>query len=243
MENIRDYLLEHLFEVLAIIAAFLAPAIVSFVASRKKTKKMSYEILYENLIIASKKRFSELKFLYKEEEVDDLLLFVLRIVNNGKSPILTEDFESELEFAFGNNSKVLEVEIINKFPQNLVTQFKLDEDKALLTPTLFNVNDFIELVFLISNVSETAVSIQSRIKGISEIEKLSKRLPLISKIYNVFNFICFSSILMIFFVVIKLIVVPLSSIVIGSLLGFISISSIVYILHNRGNKFEFKGIV
>lgn len=228
-----DYINEHIFEFCGILVAIIVPIIASLISAKKNRKLLSYEILNENLVLASKHKFSELKYFYKEQEVDDLLLFTIKIINNGKIPILKEDFESPIEIIFGDGSLVLEAEVNDKFPPNLEQNITIDEDKAFLKPTLFNSNDNIKLVFLISNVYKTSVTVQARIKGVSELKELSSRISLTTKIYRVFNAVCLAGMLACFASILKPNLIPVSYIILGSIISFTTIASIFYILDTR----------
>lgn len=225
--------MQHFFELCGIVIAILMPLLVLFLINRKKRKRLSYELLNENLVLASKKRFSELKFFYHEKEVDDLILYVTKIINNGRVPISKEDFNSAIEFKFGDNSKILKVDINEKQPSNLEVEINFDGNIATMSPTLLNSMDYAVFAFLISDVEETSLIIQARIKGISKITRLSKKLSLLTKIYYVFNGICISSIIIIFLNIYKIISIPLIHIFTGSIIGFLTISFVLYVLHPR----------
>lgn len=191
-----DWILDNILTICAMSLPASATIGVSFYRKRLNRKRLSYNIIYEDEIVKRGVDYEGLKFSYNDKEVNDLYLIVVKVINDGRRTISSDDFESFLEFYFKNDEKILNIEMFNKKPSNIDIDFSINDQSIIINPTLLNVKDEFSIRILITNSNKINLGVKSRIKGIKSITKSRKRKTPLHWLYYEFNFICILAILM-----------------------------------------------
>lgn len=185
--------------IIAILGIVVSALIAYFANWRRNKKSLSYIILTDSLLLTTGKETGrKLELLYKGETVSNGRLVNIRIVNDGKQPIVKSDFDkTTLDFIFADTAEILSAEIISVYPENLQVSVSFERNRILLGATLLNGGDFID-VKVIVNTPNLNLRPDGRIVGISKIRRVKE--PSQTKILNllrhtiacIFAIACFS---------------------------------------------------
>lgn len=168
MEFLRDPIWQFIGAILAVIA--IAISIFFFYLQRTK-KSLIYDVLLDYPLLSSKSGLeNRVQILFDDKYVSNVYIFVLRIYNDGNVAILPTDFVEPLHFSFGDNSEILEMEIVENNPTNLKPKFQIDKNTITLHPLLLNGGDNITLKLLLSK-PEMHFESNARIVGVNKIRK------------------------------------------------------------------------
>lgn len=120
MEFIRDPLWQFVGAVLALAAIIIS--ILLFLAQRKR-KSLAYEVVSQTALLSVAEELEgKLKILYQRKPVREVHLLILRLSNNGNTPILASDFVREVSIGFSNSTRILSAEVSETNPDNLTEQ-------------------------------------------------------------------------------------------------------------------------
>jgi len=151
--------------VLAVLA-IIVTVIVYFL--QRKTKRLSYEILQNTLIISYTEDVKEkLTIFYEGKPVNKVSLLEVNITNSGNTPILPIDYQENLDLSFNKEAEILSAEVIHSIPENLNVEVEIQESHLKILPSLLNPEDSFNLKLIVNEVSEFHLT--ARIIGIKEI--------------------------------------------------------------------------
>ena len=168
MEFLRDPIWQFIGAMLAIIAIFIS---VYFYYAQRTKKSLIYDVVINYPLLSSKSGLeNRIQILFDDKFVRNVYLFVLRISNGGNVPILATDFVEPLQFSFGKNAEILEMEIVENNPTSLKPKFQIDTNSITLQPLLLNSGDSITLKLLLSK-PETYFEPSARIIGVNKVKK------------------------------------------------------------------------
>lgn len=164
-----DYIINHLPEIIIIIAAF----IVFFLQIRKKM--LSYTILTNSgLFTDSDMAKGSLEILFKGQVIPNVQLVEIRIKNSGNLPIKPDDYIEPLRLR-SSNSKILSSEVSDTYSVGAhIEKESSNQSEIVLSRTLLNPRDFFDVKILLSGESAD-LSVVGRIVGVSTIQNLTGR--------------------------------------------------------------------
>lgn len=145
----------------------------------KKIKKLSYQVLTDSTLITNFSNYDgKMKILFENEVLDDASIKLVKIVNNGKIPIHTNEFETPIFLRFGSLDENKEVKIIyaeKEFsnPNNLNYSITINRNTVYLAPLLLNPNDEISIKVITSD--GYFMGVDARISGIKQIELIQSK--------------------------------------------------------------------
>lgn len=146
----------------------IAAIIITVVLRRRK--ELSFKIItFSSLISVDNVLEDTVKILFQGNPIEDLHLIILRFTNSGNLPIKSTDFKKPLGFSFGENSWVLECNIIDKNPQSLEPVVEKRKNGVIISPLLLNPKDSVKIKLLVSK-PETVIQ-TGRIVGIHQVTK------------------------------------------------------------------------
>lgn len=170
-----DWILNNIWEICAIAIPTIAAIGIVIYQRRLNRKKLSYEIVYQDEIVKANTQLDGLKFSYHGEEISGLFLVIVRVINDGRKTISSNDFESSLVFTFENIDRFVGVELLNKKPNNIELDLYTKVSTISLEPTLLNSKDEFTFQVLIPNVKNINLTVNARIKGVSTITKVKNK--------------------------------------------------------------------
>lgn len=138
---------------------------------QKNVKELAYEKVSLNNIVEIDSKFrNSIEVKFNGEKVENLWLLIIKIVNSGNSPIEKKDFDAPLSIELGSDNQILDVEIINKYPNNLQLQSNHTSQKIELNPILLNAGDNYSVRAMVSGV-EPKYSLNARISGVKDLKE------------------------------------------------------------------------
>ena len=124
------------------------------------------EIRDDVLITIDGKQYSENVHLVK-----------IRLENTGKPEITSDDFEDNLTFDFGEETKVLKASIIEKSRKKMKDKVIENPHSIDIPPNLFNQNDFLLIKILALNY-KGVIDPVSAIRGVNKVEVIKEEIEL-----------------------------------------------------------------
>jgi hypothetical protein len=147
---------------------------IIFYLIQRSRKLLSYDIgLYTRIITKEIESEDKLKILFNNKRVKNTFLIIISIFNSGNIPIKTNDYEKELRFNFGEDSEVLEAEVLKTKPDNLNIEFNQIDNFLSIKPFLLNSKEFVTFKVLVSEFSGDInnINLDGRIVGVNMIVK------------------------------------------------------------------------
>lgn len=170
-EFLRDSIWQGIAGIFGIIT-FAFGAIIFFL--QRKIKSLVYEVpASTSLITLDEEIKGKIKILFNDIPVQNVHLLILRIVNNGNESVPSSDFESPLNFNFGEKTKILSSEILKVENQTLNPKFNIRTNEIELNPLLLNKKDSIEIKLLLAQF-EGEIQVGGRINGVEEVRRVKE---------------------------------------------------------------------
>ncbi len=162
---LRDTIWQFIFGLLGI-----GIAVLIYLLQRNK-KSLSYQIVSEAPLLSVREGLERnIKILFGEKPVPNVHLVVLRILNDGNTPILANDFQNNLRFSFGKNTSVLSVETLETAPKTFKPEVVIESNCVVFQPTLWNNGDMIAIQLLLGGYNNL-IECDSRIVGVKDVKR------------------------------------------------------------------------
>lgn len=148
----------------------------------KKIKSFCFEILTNEPILTSAEEVSGKIKLYYEESQDskiqirDGLLLIIKFINNGDTPIKSDDFDVPISISFSPDADILSAEIIRTKPEGLKPELDVFKNQIILKPLLLNQKDTITVKMVLMKFRKgSSININGRIVDIPEIKAVEQK--------------------------------------------------------------------
>jgi len=152
------------------VAGVLAP--IWFANYQNPSKKVVVRVLSQSALQPTiKEKVPGLQVLFDGTVLAEPYLSVLQIVNEGKRPVSTNDFEAPLELHVESNQNIVHARVSEKIPEDIYADVSWEKQAVQLKPTLLNPNDSITVAILSAGGTPSFVS-RARINGISAVPVL-----------------------------------------------------------------------
>jgi len=159
-------------QIIAAIVAILALIVAILAILTRKRKKFGYiQIEKISLVDIKKEGIERIEILFDGKKVDDVSLILFKIVNYGNTEITENDFKKPISINFGDNSKVLDIGVEEKKPDDLDLIIENKEKYAEIKPLLLNRKDYIVFTAYVNNFKK--LEIKTRITGVHKITDLT----------------------------------------------------------------------
>lgn len=175
MNDIAEILRDPVWQGAAALLTLVGIAITVALARAPKAPRLAYGYRITSLLTVRNDLAEPIRVLFRDREVTDMALHTLKLLNVGKQPIRTSDFDTPIDITFPGAARILSAEVGKTQPQNLQVELKTTTDaegfvkSVHLQPLLLNPLDTLQLNFLISGEPEHPV-FQLRVAGVREIE-------------------------------------------------------------------------
>lgn len=166
-----------IWQFVGVIVAVVAIAVTLWMAL-KRTHGLSYEYRVDSLASVSQAVTDKIQILFNDSPVHDVSLVRVRVMNTGRQPIRSADFEQPLSIAFGSNSRVLRGEVESTRPPGLNVDFYPAPDSGshagaiVIQPLLLNSRDAFTLKLILTGKPIVPV-LHGRVVNISEFGSLA----------------------------------------------------------------------
>ena len=169
--------------VIAIIAICVAILIAYFSNFWRNRKSLSYEIISNTPLLSSNELIRErLQILYDDVAVKNVHLLIIKLMNDGKQPIIKTDFIKPLNFKLPEQSKILSFETLELKPKNLDVELNFSENNLFLKTDLLNSKDSITLKIIASSYDFNIMA-DARIVGVKEINRINSNIRSVKRNY------------------------------------------------------------
>ena len=156
-------------------------------------KRLSYKIITNSKLISQLDSIKDnIKILYNDVEVKDVNFIEVKISNTGNKSIEIADFAEPIKIQLNNESKILQLNITKRNPENLKIETTINGNSILISPTLLNKKDNFHLEIIATNYIE--LKLESRIKDIDKIHNESIDVKASNFIKKATNYLAFSAI-------------------------------------------------
>lgn len=163
---VTDYILP----ILGIVIPTAVVIIIYFLQIKKKS--LAYRILSVEEILTHSFKQEKMVIKINDKEVVDPIIVNVKIINNGKVPILDSDFV-EQDFAICcPTSSIIGYSVIEKSPEVLNIEDGIDDSQGnalVINPLLLNQGDYFTYKLLIDGFDRAKFKVSARIKGVKEI--------------------------------------------------------------------------
>jgi len=144
---------------------------------QRSLRQIACEVVSNSTLISiSNEIESDIQIQYKGKTVRDLRLVIIKVQNLGNSPISNRDFEEPLQFFFGEDADILEVELVESSPSSLVPQITNNVNHLTIKPLLLNPKDSFTLKIIALRASEK-IDVIARIFGVRDITRIVPNSP------------------------------------------------------------------
>ncbi len=201
---IRDPIWQFIGVIIAVIALIIA--ILPFFG---KDKALQIVILSRSsLVKIDESVVNEFTIPFQDKTIESLDLITIKLENSGKQSIRPEDYEIPITFIFPESSTVIGAKVVETFPPNIPFDVSSQDNRAIISKSLFNEGEKIILEFKVINlpseINNVPFSVTQRIYEISDIPILNavedeKKVEPIWQIYGIILSITATAISLIFF--------------------------------------------
>jgi hypothetical protein len=165
---LRDTIWQFIFGLLGVGIAVL----IYFLQRHRKS--LSYQIVSEVPLLSVREDLGgNIKILFGEKAVPNVQLVVLRILNDGNTPVLANDFQNNLRFSFGQKTSVLSAEVIETVPRTFRPVVAIESNCVVFQPALWNSGDVATIRLLLGG-HDNLVECDSRIVGVRDVKKVKE---------------------------------------------------------------------
>lgn len=157
----------------------------------KNRKSLSYQVLSESpLISISDDIKSDLKVLYKDKEVENVHLLLIRFVNDGNVPVAATDFERPLSVNLEGEPDIISAEVAESIPANLDPLLEVNNKVIKVAPTLMNAGDSFNVKVLVGEYGGK-FDVDARILGVKSVRALAENVRKVAVLQILFLAILF----------------------------------------------------
>lgn len=166
---IRNILERQIWQFVGVIVGLIAIVITLWLdrANRDIKELTVSTVINSSLVEIEPVVARDIQVLYKNREVHNLSLIVVRIENTGNVEIRTSDYERPISLEFFADSTVVEATLTDANPPAMAIDIDINNNIATLENVLYNPGDWVAINFLIiDNINEGQVGIRGRIAGL-----------------------------------------------------------------------------
>jgi hypothetical protein len=166
-----DFLRDPIWQFFGFLVGLLALVVGTWASLRGRAKKLAYEVISQtpllNFDLGSTDR--RLKLLFNGKPIHNAEIILIELINVGSAPIKPGDYERPLKVITGESSKILDAQVVRKYPSGLVVPISNVEGTSItVDPILLNSGDYFVIQAIV--VPEVEISVDGRIAGVKEIK-------------------------------------------------------------------------
>ena len=170
-ENLFNFMRDPMWQFIGVVIALVALVVaITAIVIQLRRKNLSYEVVNIPLLTVEEEIAGILRILYDEQPVRDVRLIKIRLVNSGQLPITPEEYIEPITVDFGEEAKILSVDVFEKNPPDIHGTSTRDGGKVTFSPVLLNSGDFLSIKMLVSHFKTSPV-VSARIVGIKRIRQ------------------------------------------------------------------------
>lgn len=170
---IREYLFQSL-TVLASIASVAGLLIAVYPFLFNGNLEISL-ISSSSLLTRELPNNEKLELKYDNQDVDNILFFKIKIINNSQHPIRKGDYETPINLNIANTDTLISYEVNETIPRNLNPDISIASSNVQVEPLLLNprdsiIFDAIGIAYENKDIQAPLIDVNARIAGVQEIK-------------------------------------------------------------------------
>ncbi len=171
-----DWMRDGVWQFVGVLLSLVALATTYLIYRRQTTiKRLGFGVLSQTrLLTVRMDARHRIKILYDGHEVSEPTMLLVRIVNIGNVPILTEDFDRAFRVVVDEMAIILSAEVAHQQPSDLDASINILASQIELDPLLLNPRDSVDIKILLSQYSKQ-VKPMARIRGVPVITDLASK--------------------------------------------------------------------
>jgi len=138
----------------------------------RNRKDLRYSLLYNASLVTVREEAKErIQILFDNQLIANARLAVIKLLNQGRIPITSSDFEEPITVSMGSNAEVLAADIVELEPEYLTPSVTVENNEIKIAPLLLNEGDSFTIRAIGSRFDDT-IDLTSRITGVKEIRMI-----------------------------------------------------------------------
>lgn len=168
--------MKRLLPIVGLLIALIGIVITIFWGQYTGRKSLEIRIMSIMSLLEKDPVLDELTISYKDKVITNLTKVQFVVLNTGRTPITEEDVKVFPTIDFGPKAELLLTKILRMDPPNINCSITRDQDpsKVTLKFSLLNPTDFVEFSVYITGLIEESFIVNSRIKGIKQVNVVDK---------------------------------------------------------------------
>ena len=166
-----DFLRDPVWQFFGFFVGLLALVFGTWLSLRGRSRRLNYDVISKTPLFNYDLNSTNqrLQLLFNGKPIHNAELVLIKIYNAGSAPIKPDDYERPLKVAMGESSKILDAEIVDMHPKNLVVPISTVDDTSItLEKLLLNPGDYFVINTIV--IPPVKISVEGRIAGIKEIK-------------------------------------------------------------------------
>jgi hypothetical protein len=157
---------------LGVVIAIVVGVIAWFTyRSQRNLKRFEYVVVYrQRILFVPSSLAGKLEVVLNGETVKDPVIVSVRMVNTGDRAILSSDFHEPLALQLHGSQRILSATVTSSRPSDFKPQLSIDESRVVISPTLINPGDLIELQVIASGPVRD-VALQGRVADVVPVKR------------------------------------------------------------------------
>jgi hypothetical protein len=148
---------------------------------------LTYQVISKSELIGTSSQVDGLVIKIKDTPIEKANIYLLKIKNDGTLPITKSDYERDMLIKFAVDENIFNINIKNKYPENLSVIYETNKNTISIKPLLLNPDDEFDVEILSS--SDLYPRIDARISGLKNINELLPASERIAK--TIVKIMCF----------------------------------------------------
>ena len=168
--------MKRLLPIVGLLIALIGIVVPIFWGQYTGRKSLEIRIMSIMSLLGKDPILDKLTISYKDKAITNLTKAQFVVLNTGRTPITEEDVKVFPTIDFGPKAELLLTKILRKDPLNINCSITRDQSpsKVTLKFSLLNPTDFVEFSVYITGLIEESFIVNSRIKGIKQVNVVDK---------------------------------------------------------------------
>jgi hypothetical protein len=139
---------------------------------QRERRELAFGIFYETRLLSiSHELAGRVQITFDGSSVPNVHLVVLALKNSGNRAILATDFQHPIGVSFGEDARLLSVEVSRQVPSNINANVEIEGARFLVHPLLLNPGDFL-MVKVLTTGEPSVMRANARVVGIPTLAQI-----------------------------------------------------------------------
>jgi hypothetical protein len=166
---------------LVMIILTVAVVVLAALALPRRRRALSYQVLSEAPLVSIRADpEKKISVMYDGKPVTNVFLVHVRVINSGSQEIVVSDYEEPVKLTLNPEALVMAPGIAEASAPELDLEPTVEGPSVVLAPKLLNKREWAVVQVLVANYRPGSLRIGGRIRGISQIKKVTQRSAFVS---------------------------------------------------------------